>query len=195
MSRLNSDRNSDHQACQQESTFEVEKYVVCDDVYGRGRTFEVVVPVLECFEDSKQFLIVGVIVQLQSSQGSGVVGNWTNLSVSASDRQDASNSIVEGISFHDNRGVQNEVSEDGCSSEGMLQHVEGALTVLREVPRSIFPGEPGKRDHDVRVIEDKPVVEVRKPKKDWMSFTFQGLGQSEMVWILSRDIVKPSGER
>ena len=83
-----------------------------------------------------------------------------NLSVSAGDRQDTSDSIVGGISFHNNRGVQNEVSEYGHSSEGVLESIERALTVLREVPRSVFPGEPGKRDHDVRVVEDKPAVEI-----------------------------------
>jgi len=61
--------------------------VVCDDVYGRGGTFEVVAPVPECFEDSKQFLIVGVIVQLQSSQGLRAVCDWMDLSIDAGNRQ------------------------------------------------------------------------------------------------------------
>jgi len=47
--------------------------VVCDDVNRRGRAFEVMVPVPECFEDSKQLLIVGVVVQLWHSQSPGVV--------------------------------------------------------------------------------------------------------------------------
>jgi len=36
--------------------------VIRDDIYRRGGAFEVVAPVLECFEDSKQFFIVGVVV-------------------------------------------------------------------------------------------------------------------------------------
>ena len=123
--------------------------MVRDDVNRGGGAFKVVVPVLECLEDGKEFLIIGVIVQLWSSQGPGVVDDRTNLSISTSDRQDASNSIVRGISFHDNRGVQNEVSEYGRGSEGVLESIERASTVLGEVPRSIFPGELGKRDHDV----------------------------------------------
>ena len=118
--------------------------MVHDDVNRGGGAFEVVAPVLECLEDGKEFLIVGIIVQLWSSQGPQVVGNWTNLSISASDRQDASDGIVGGISFHDDRGIQNEVGKDGCSGEGMLESVEGTLTVLGEVPRSIFLGEPGE---------------------------------------------------
>jgi len=151
MTRLNCDKNSDHRACRRESTFEVER---------RGGAFKVVASVPECLEDGKEFLIVGVIVQLQSGQSPGVVRDQTNLSVSAGDRQDASDSVVGGVSFHNDRGVRNEVSEDGRSSEGMLERVEGMSTVLGEVPRSVFLGEPGKRDHDVRVVENEPAVEI-----------------------------------
>ena len=66
-----------------------------------------------------------------------------NFSVHTGDRQDTCDSIVRGIGFHSDRGVWDEVGEDGCSSEGVLEHVEGASTVLREIPGSIFPGEPG----------------------------------------------------
>jgi len=31
-----------------------------------------------------------------------------------------------------------------------------------DVTRSVFLGEPGERDHDVRVVEDKLAVEVGK---------------------------------
>ena len=92
---------------------------------------------------------MGVIVQLRGSQSPGVVHDWTNLSVGTGDRQDASDSVVRGISFHDDRGIWNEVSEYGRSGEGVLESVEGMSTVLREVPRSIFPGELGERDHNV----------------------------------------------
>jgi len=57
------------------------------------------------------------------------------------------------------------VGEDGRSSEGMFERIERMSTVLREVPRSVFLGEPGKRDHDVRVVEDKPAVEVGKAQE------------------------------
>ena len=134
--------------------------MVRDNIYRRGGAFKVVAPVPESFEDSKQFLIVGVIVQLWGSQSLGVVRDRMNLSVSASDRQDASDSVVRGICFHDDRGVRNEMGKDGRSGEGMFESIEGMLTVLGEVPRSVFLGELGKRNHDVRVIEDKPVVEV-----------------------------------
>jgi len=107
------------------------------------------VPVPESLKDGKEFLIVGVVVQLWSSQGSGVEHDRTDLSIGAGDRQDASDGEVRGICFHDDRGVQNEVGKDVCSGEGVLESVEGTSTVFGEVPRGVFPGEPGKRDHNV----------------------------------------------
>jgi len=84
--------------------------VVSDDVNRRGRAFKVMVPVPECLEDGKEFLIMGVIVQLWSDQGPGVESDQTDLSICAGNRQDASDSIVRGIHFHDDRGIQNKVS-------------------------------------------------------------------------------------
>jgi len=108
---------------------------------------------------------MGVIVQLQSSQGPGVVCNQANLSVGASNRQDTSNSVVGGISFHDDRGIQNKVGEYGCGGEGMLEGIKETLTVLGEVPRSILPCELGEGNHNVGVIEYEPAVEVGKAQE------------------------------
>jgi len=59
------------------------------------------------------------------------------------------------------------MGKDGCSGEGMLESIEGTSTVLREVPRSIFPGEPGKRDHNVQVVEYKPAVRIGSPRRSY----------------------------
>jgi len=42
----------------------------------------------------------------------------------------------------------------------VLESIEGASTVLREDPGSIFLGEPGKRDYNVGVIKNEMPVEV-----------------------------------
>ena len=154
--------------------------MVSDDINKRGRAFKVMMPVPECLKDGKEFLIVGVIVQLWSSQGPGVESDQMDFSVYAGNRQDASDGIVRGICFHDDtvtpkplsitnhnglctairvsdgkgfwshcRGVQNKVSKYGHSSEGVFESIESALTVLGEDSRSIFPGDLGKRDHNI----------------------------------------------
>jgi len=140
-------------------------FVVSDDINRGGRALKVMVPVPECLKDGKEFLIMGVIVQLWSSQGPGVECYWTDFSIGAGDRQDTSDGIVGGIRFHNDRGIWNKVSKDGCSGEGMLESIESVLTVLGEDPRSIFPGEPGERDHNVRVIENEPAVEIGESKE------------------------------
>ena len=84
--------------------------MVGDDINRGGGAFKVVVPVPECLEDGKEFLIMGVVVQLRSSQGPGVEHYQMNLSVRAGDRQDASDGIVRGVCFHYDRGIQNKVS-------------------------------------------------------------------------------------
>ena len=88
-----------------------------------------------------------------------------DLSVCAGNRQDASNGVVRGIRFHNDRGVQNEMGKDGCSGEGVLESIESTSTVLGEDPRSIFLGELGKRNHNFGVIENEPVVEVGKSQE------------------------------
>ena len=44
-----------------------------------GQTFQIVLPNLESFEDSKQFLVIYVVVQLCCSESARVKRNWVNL--------------------------------------------------------------------------------------------------------------------
>ena len=87
------------------------------------------------------------------------------------------------------------MGKDGRSGEGVLESIEGTSTVLGEVPRSVFPGEPGKRDHDVRVVEYKLVVEVGGAQEglDVLHLSrFRPVGDG---LDLVGDIVKPSRDR
>ena len=134
--------------------------MVRDDVYRGGGTFEVMAPVPECFKDGQKLLIMGVVVQLWSSQSPGVVCNQMDFSICAGNRQNASDSVVRGISFNNDRGVQNKMGKDRHSGEGMFESIERMSTVLGEIPRSILPGEPGEGNHNVGVIEYETSVEV-----------------------------------
>jgi len=138
---------------------------VVGDNINRRRAFKVMAPIPECLKDGKEFLIVGVIVQLWSCQGLGVESNQTDLSICAGNRQDTSDCVVRGIRFHNDRGVWKKMSEYGHGSEGVLKSIESASTVLGEDPRSIFLGELDRRDHNVRVIEDELAVEVGKSQE------------------------------
>jgi len=59
-----------------------------------GRTFQIVPPNLESFKDSKQFLVMCVIVQLRCSESARVKGNWVNFIIFINNREDCSESIV-----------------------------------------------------------------------------------------------------
>ena len=59
-----------------------------------GQTFQIVLPNLESFEDSKQFLVICVIVQLCHSKSARVKGNWINFIIFVNNEEDCSKSIV-----------------------------------------------------------------------------------------------------
>ena len=129
---------------------------------------------------------MSVVVQLQSSQSPGVEHYQMNLSIKADDRQDTSDYIVRGICFHNDRGVWNKMDKDGCSGEGVFESIKSTSTVLGEDPRSIFLGELGKRDHNIGVVKDKPVVEIGESQEglDVLYFTrFRPIGDGlYFVW-------------
>ncbi|KIO07419.1 hypothetical protein M404DRAFT_136422, partial [Pisolithus tinctorius Marx 270] len=112
------------------------------------QTFEVVVPGPECFKNSKQFLVMGVIIQFWGRQSLGVECDQMNLAVAASDRQNASDGIVRCIGLDGDRDPGDEVT-----------------ALLREVPRSPLAGKPSQWYDDVRIIKDKPAIEVGKAKE------------------------------
>ena len=49
--------------------------MICDNINGIGQTFQIVSQNLESFEDSKQFLVMCVIIQLRCSESARVKGN------------------------------------------------------------------------------------------------------------------------
>ena len=49
--------------------------IIYNNIDGIGRTFQIVLPNLESFEDSKQFLVMCIIVQLRCSKGARVKDN------------------------------------------------------------------------------------------------------------------------
>ncbi|KIN95999.1 hypothetical protein M404DRAFT_164307, partial [Pisolithus tinctorius Marx 270] len=99
--------------------------------------FKVVVPGLEGFKNCKQFLIMGVIIQLRGHQSLGVKSNWVDLAVTAGDREDAGDGIVQSISLDSDRDPRDEV-----------------------IPRSPLVGKPSQWYNDVRIIKDKLVVKI-----------------------------------
>ena len=69
-------------------------FMIYNNINGIGQTFQVVLPNFESFKDSKQFLVMHVVVQLYYSESAGVKGHWMNFIFFVNNGKDCSESIV-----------------------------------------------------------------------------------------------------
>ena len=68
--------------------------MIYNNIDGIGQTFQILLPNLESFKDSKQFLVICIIVQLHHSKSMRVKGNWMNFIIFVNNIEDYSESIV-----------------------------------------------------------------------------------------------------
>jgi len=134
--------------------------MIHNNIDGIGQTFQIVPPNLESFKDGKQFLVMCVVVQLHCSESVGVKGNWVNFIIFINNGEDCSESIVRGISFHDELSIGNPMSKDRSGSKCFLERVESIYTGGVKLPRNVLLGEACQWNDNVRVVEDEPVVKV-----------------------------------
>jgi len=134
--------------------------MICNNVNGIGRTFQIVPPNLESFEDGKQFLVMCIVVQLHCSESARVKGNWMNFIIFINNGEDCSESIVRGIGFHNELSIGNLMSKDRSGGKCFLERVESILTGRVELPRNVLLGEVCQWNDNVQVVEDEPVVKV-----------------------------------
>ena len=117
---------------------------------------------LESFKDGKQFLVMCVVVQLYHSESARVKGNWMNFIIFVNNGEDCSESIVRGISFHNELSIRNSMSENQSEGECFLERVESILTGGVKLPRNVLPGEACQWNDNVQVVEDELAVKVCK---------------------------------
>ena len=108
--------------------------VVGHDVDRSRRTFEVVTPSFETFEDRKEFLVVRVVVQLRASQGAGVEGDRVEFVVGSEDGKDGSESIVGSVGFDDNLSIRYPMGENRSGSESFFESGKGFPAIVGKVP-------------------------------------------------------------
>ena len=89
-------------------------FMIHNNIDGMGWTFQIVSSNLESFEDGKQFLVMCAVVQLRHSESVRVKGNWMNFIIFINNGEDCSESIVRGISFHNELSIRNPMSKDRC---------------------------------------------------------------------------------
>jgi len=136
--------------------------MIYNNVDGIGRTFQIVLPNFESFEDGKQFLVMCVIIQLCCSKSVGVKSNWMDFIIFVNNGEDCSESIVQSISFQDGLCIRNLMSEDRGRGECFLERVERIMTGGVKLPRNVLLGETCQWNDNVQIIEDEPVIEISK---------------------------------
>jgi len=115
--------------------------MIYNNINGIGQTFQIVSPNLENFKDSKQFLVMCVVVQLRYSESARVKGNWVNFIIFINNGEDCSESIVQDISFHDELSIRNPMSKDKSRDKCFLERVESIYIGGVKLSRNILPGE------------------------------------------------------
>jgi len=61
-------------------------FIIYNNINGIDQTFQIVLPSLESFKDSEQFLVIYVIIQLHCSKSTGVKSNWMNFIIFINNR-------------------------------------------------------------------------------------------------------------
>ena len=128
--------------------------MICDHVNRDTGTFEVVLPNTEGLKDSKEFLVMSVIIELRCRKGSGVEGHRVDLTRVGLNGEDRTKGIVRGISLNNNGFVGDPMSEDWGRGEGGLKGLERLSSGIGEIPRDALAGEPSKRNINVGIVQD-----------------------------------------
>ena len=136
--------------------------MICNNVNRIGWTFQIVSPNLESFKDSKQFLVICIVVQLCHSKSVRVKDNWINFIIFVNNREDCSESIVWSICFHNKLSIGNLMSKDRSRGECFLERVESILTGGVKTPQNILSSKVCQWNDNVQVVKDKLVVKVCK---------------------------------
>lgn len=117
--------------------------MISNNISGWGGAFKVMLPDFEGLENCKQFFVMDIIIQLWGSKGMGMKGDQVDLTIIGKDRKNCTQCIVGGISFNNNLSIGNPLCKHRYRSESLLKLIECLMTLLREIPSSIFVGEAG----------------------------------------------------
>jgi len=124
-------------------------FMIHNNINGIGQTFQIVLPNLESFKDSKQFLVIYVVIQLCCSESAEVKSNQMNFIIFVNNGEDCSESIVQSISFHNELYIRNPMSENRSRGECLLERVKSIMTGGVKLPRNVLPDEVCQWDDNV----------------------------------------------
>jgi len=96
--------------------------------------------------------------KFQSGERPGVEGYGVNLIIFSHNRKNSSESVVWGISFHDELCVRNPIRKDRSRGEGLFQGVECFSTFVVKIPRSVFSSKMSEWNDYVWIVENEMSV-------------------------------------
>ena len=91
---------------------------------------------------------MNIVVASGSFERPGVERNGVQLAGRGHNGQDGCERIVRGISLDCNLSVLDPMGQDRSGSEGLLQCIEGGMTLIGKVPRNILACEVREQDDD-----------------------------------------------
>src|SRR5882672_8944033 len=122
-------------------------------------------PNFERLIDSKELLVICVVIELCRGQSLGVKCDGVNRTICKLVGQYSSDRIVGSVGFKDDLLVRLPMNQARGHSERGLEVVEGFLAALVKLPFDVFPSESHEGDNNVGVVVDETVVEIGEPKE------------------------------
>jgi hypothetical protein len=97
-----------------------EVFMVSEDLNRERGASEVLLPGLESSDDSKEFLIIDIIVSFSRDEGLGEIRTGVPVTIRISLEEDCTSGILRGISGDGKRGREVREVEDGFGEEGLF---------------------------------------------------------------------------
>ena len=115
-------------------------FIIYNNVNKISQTLQGVLPNFESFKNSKQFLVISIVVQLCYSKSVGVKDNQMKFIFFINNRNNCSKSIVQSISFYNELNIGNLMSENRSRGECLLERVESIMIKGVKLPRNVLLG-------------------------------------------------------
>jgi hypothetical protein len=150
--------------------------MVSDNVYRKGRAFQVVLPTFEHLKYCQKLLIVHIIVEFSTGKRSGMKCDRVKFTGCIELQQDSTEGIVRGVGSHDQRLVGNPMRQNRGRSESLLEKPEGLSAIFSKSPWDTFPGKPSEGNRYVQVVVNETTVEIGEPEEGLYILDSLGFG-------------------
>ena len=104
--------------------------MIRDNIHWKSGALQVVLPNLESLKNSKEFLVMNIIVQLQRSKRPRMKSYGVDIGVRCNNREDCPEGIIGGIRLNDDLCVRSPMGKYRSRGKCLFQGVEQSSTGL-----------------------------------------------------------------